>query len=127
MINYIYELDKVNYITDSLKYYLGESYLGLEYWQPAADIFSDLLKHSIDIDLGELLLPDFRHAISNLTVAEQIEQISGILNEQYTFYHRISLLFMLAEIYEEARFFAEANDVYLTILSEVNIKEQLTC
>ncbi len=126
VIDYIFELEKNSYISDSLTYYLGMSFLGIKDWETASDFFASLLTHSIDYELTGNLLPDFKTALSNLSVALQIEKITGVLNQLYSDQNRIPLLFMLAGIYEEARLFEEANDVYRTILNEVRAKDGFT-
>jgi len=124
VIDYIENLREDNYITDSLNYYQALSYQGLNQWNESIDIFSELIKNSLDNSLIELIIPDFKLCIDNIDTSDQIEKISDILNDIRNDDFRLEMLFILAAIYEDTHFFEEANDVYKTILAETNIKEQ---
>jgi len=124
VVNYIENLRKDNYITDSLNYFQALSYKGLKNWDGTINIFSDLIMRSLDNDLIEQIIPDFKLCINNIDTSARIEKISDILNDLHNEHLRSDLLFILAHIYEDAHFFEEANDVYKTILGETNIKEQ---
>jgi hypothetical protein len=126
VLNYIDDLNKESYVTDSLKYYQALSYDGLGRGIEASDVYSNLLIHSFDKDLNRRILTHLELSLQDLPVSFRIDKISQILNELRTDDQRTDLLFMLAEIYEEAHFFEEANDVYRTILSEVDAIEQFT-
>jgi hypothetical protein len=124
VVNYIEYLEQENYVSDSLKYYQALSYKGLRNWEKTSELFSLLIIHSPNEALKDLSLSQLEDCLSRLEIINRIEIISEIINELKDDDYRINLLFLLAEIYEEAHLFEEANDVYNTILSETEAQEK---
>ncbi|MFC1887591.1 tetratricopeptide repeat protein [Candidatus Cloacimonadota bacterium] len=123
VLNYITDLEKDTYIPDSLKYFQAMSFSGLKFWEEAVATYSDLLVHSVDLNLCSSVITEFDIVQQNLNISDRIDVISNILNELRTDDLRTRLLFILADVYEEAHFFEEANDVYRTILNESKVKD----
>ena len=124
IIDHINSIEKETFITDSLKYFRAKAYVGLENWEEASTLFSNILKTSKNEKLSLTVIEELKEVLDHFDAMISIEKISNTLDDMKNDNLRPELLFILAEIYEENQLFSEANDVYKTILKETDFKNK---
>lgn len=107
-----------NTSSDSLYYFKALALEGLKRWEEASDNYSLILQGSINQDLLAISLDRFEYTLSYLNAFISIEKISHTLNSVRNKKVRLTLLKLIASIYEQNQLFEEANDVYQTIIEE---------
>ncbi|MCK4696114.1 MAG: hypothetical protein KAT74_10140, partial [Candidatus Cloacimonetes bacterium] len=112
-------------IKDSLYYLKGLIFKEKKDWDKAADYFAESLMCCSKESLIDITTSELKHALKKLSPMFAIEKVSFYINKITDTEKLIHFLFVIAEIYEETQLFAEANDVYKTILKEMDYENEI--
>lgn len=142
-VDYYYELVKfyikeaeydlaLNYLdsimtepADSLYYFKGLALQGKNEWQLAADNFAWSMIYSENETLLDTAAVFLQKMLAKLPSMCAIEALSRYVTMVESDDVLIKFLLLIAEIYENNQLFAEANDVYKTILKETDYQRQI--
>ena len=112
-------------MTDSLNYFKGIAFLGLKRYTNAADSFAETIFSNPVISSQDRSLKYFQDCLSKLHITDAIEKTTVLLDSIRNNDIRNDLMLTIAEIYEDNQVFSEAIDVYLEILSDNDISDEV--
>ena len=112
-------------MTDSLNYFKGIAFFGLKRYKNAADSFAETIFSNPEISSQDRTLKYFQDCLSKLHITDAIEKTTVLLDSIRNNDIRNDLMLTIAEIYEDNQVFSEAIDVYLEILSDNDISDEV--
>lgn len=107
-------LEQVN--NDSIRFLRGLAYGELGNWNRAVEELSVILVHSSSDSMKATVKPLYCRYVQNLDPATAIEKLTQLLQNE----HHLDgdLMLTIGAIYEQNQLYAEANDVYITLLAD---------
>ncbi|MCK4312895.1 MAG: hypothetical protein KAW88_09195 [Candidatus Cloacimonetes bacterium] len=124
-LTYIDSTLEESIIKDSLYYFKGLIFKEKKDWDKAADYFAESLMGCSKESLIDITTSELKNTLKKLSPMHAIEKVSFYINKITDTEKLIHFLFIIAEIYEETQLFAEANDVYKTILKEMDYENEI--
>lgn len=105
-----------NVHNDSIHYLRGLAYGELGNWNRAVEELSMVLLHSQTDSMKTIVKPMYCQYVQKLEPATAIEKLTQLLQQE----HNLDADFMITigAIYEQNQLYAEANDVYITLLAD---------
>lgn len=123
-LNHLEMIEKESLLSDSLLFFRGIALQGIAEWQPAIDIFSDLLINTRNVKLHQASFANIKSLLPRLIPLDQIETLNEIIDNLGNHHLRDDFLLTLAEIYEKNLLYDEANDIYNTVIQESGYEDQ---
>lgn len=105
---------------DLLYYYKGFIYKQKENWQQSSKFFAKSILDTADEVLVSKRLAEFKLTIVQVSPLSAFDLVSYAVSEAQTSQKQIGFLHILATLYESNQLYSEANDVYQTILQEID-------
>ncbi len=115
-----------SFYQDSLKYFKGLAFNGMNDWESSSSIFSDIFVNSKDEGLILIAKNEFNKSIKKLGPTKSIEKITAIIDSIDNVSKHPVLFLTMAEIYEENQLFEEANEVYKFLLDDFHYDKVLS-
>ena len=112
-------------MTDSLNYFKGIAFFGLKRYKNAADSFAETIFSNPEISSQDRTLKYFQDCLSKLHITDAIEKTTVLLDSIRNNDIQNDLMLTIAEIYEDNQLFSEAIDVYIGILSDNEISDEV--
>jgi Tfp pilus assembly protein PilF len=109
---------------DSLFFFKGYIYIEYEDWKQASESFAKAILHTSDEKLINEWLAIFEKAIIKVSPLTAFDFVSTAVSEAKNTQKHIGFLNILARLYENNQLYGEANDVYRTILLEIEESER---
>jgi len=119
-LEYIDKTINETIVKDSLLYYKGFIYKQKEDWRKASKYFAESILSTNNTEIVTSRLEEFEDVIKRVTPLSAFDLISYSVTESESSQKQVGFLKILAELYEENQLYSEANDVYNTILNEVD-------
>lgn len=105
---------------DSLFYYKGYIYKQKEDWRQAAKFLAESIICTKEEEIVTSRMLEFEEIIQEVSPLSAFDLVSYSVTESETSQKQIGFLNILAELYESNQLYSEANDVYNTILNEID-------
>lgn len=101
---------------DSIYYLRGLAYGELKNWNRAVEELSRVLVHGQSDSVKSIVKPLYCRYVQKLDPASAIEKLTQLLQQEH--HLDADLMLTIGSIYEQNQLYAEANDVYITLLAD---------
>ncbi|MDP8267980.1 MAG: hypothetical protein P9L97_04560 [Candidatus Tenebribacter davisii] len=123
-LEYIDKTLEVSAQKDSLFIFKGFIYKDQEDWLKASECYAKAILYTQDEQLINEVLVDFEKAIMLVSPLQAIDIVSSAVTKALIPQKHTGFLYILASLYENNQLYSEANDVYNTIILEVDESEK---